>query len=162
LLPALRAGAPSRIINIGSSTSDSAHLDPQQLELGSRWTMRRAYSQSKLALMMATFALAKQLEGSGVIANVVHPGLVATGLVRAGGVIGLIWRCLAPFALTEQQGADTPLHAVLNPQFAGISGAYIKDRRCVKPNSQALDSTQLELLRRAIELLTGPWDGEAA
>ncbi len=161
LSPALRAGAPSRIINIGSSTSDSAHLDPQRLELGSRWTMTRAYSQSKLAMMMATFALAKRLEGSGVVANVVHPGLVATELVRAGGVIGFVWRCLARFALTEQQGADTPLHAALNPQFADISGAYIKDRRCVKPNSQALDPTQLELVWKATERLTGPLDGEA-
>lgn len=162
LLPALRSGAPSRIINIGSSTSERAHLDPQQLELGSRWTMTRAYSQSKLALMMATFALSKRLDGSGVDANVVHPGLVATGLVRTGGIIGLVWRCLALVALTEQQGADTSLHAALNPQLAGISGVYIKDHRCVKPNPQALDLTQLELVWKATEQLTGPLDGEAA
>jgi NAD(P)-dependent dehydrogenase (short-subunit alcohol dehydrogenase family) len=162
LLPALRSGAPSRIINIGSSTSDRAHLDAQRLELGSRWTMTQAYSQSKLALMMATFALAKRLEGSGVDAYVVHPGLVATGLVRAGGIIGFVWRCLSLLALTEQQGADTALHAALNPQFAGVSGVYIKDRRCAKPNPQALDPTQLELVWKATEQLTGPLDGEAA
>jgi len=155
LLPALRAGAPSRIINIGSSTSDNATLNPQQLELGSRWTMTRAYSQSKLALMMATFAFARRLEGSGVTASVVHPGLVATSLVRAGGVIGLVWRYLARFALTEQQGADTPLRAALSSQFERINGAYIKDRRCVKPNLQALDEAQLELVWTATEQLTG-------
>jgi NAD(P)-dependent dehydrogenase (short-subunit alcohol dehydrogenase family) len=90
LLPVLRGGTPSRVVNIGSSTSDRASLDPDHLVLGNRWRMQRAYSQSKLALMMTTFALAKRLEGSGVTANVVHPGLVATRLVRAGGIIGLV------------------------------------------------------------------------
>jgi NAD(P)-dependent dehydrogenase (short-subunit alcohol dehydrogenase family) len=114
LLPSLVAGAPSRIVNIGASTSDRARIDPDNLVLGPRWAMRRANSQSKLALMMVTFSLAKRLRGTGVVANVVHPGLVATGLVRSGGVIGLVWRGLALTALTGEQGADTPLYAALS------------------------------------------------
>jgi NAD(P)-dependent dehydrogenase (short-subunit alcohol dehydrogenase family) len=160
LLPALEAGAPSRIVNIGSSTSDNAGIDPDALVLGRRWTMRRAYSQSKLAMMMATFALAKRLEGSGVVANVVHPGLVATGLVRANGIIGLAWRCLAPIALTEEQGADTPLYAALAPEFASVSGGYIKDRRTVAPNYRALDQVLVERVwaetERLIDRLADP------
>ncbi len=153
LLPALRAGAPSRIVNVGSSTSDHAHLDPDHLVLGKRWTMVRAYGQSKLALMMTTFALARRLQGSGVVANVVHPGLVATGLVRTGGIIGLAWRCMAPFALTEEQGADTPLHAALAPEFAAVSGAYLKNRRAVSPNRQARDPALVERIWAATERL---------
>ena len=65
LLPLLVAGAPSRIINIGSSTSDRAQIDPDALVLGRRWAMRRAYSQSKLALMMTTFRLANRLRRNG-------------------------------------------------------------------------------------------------
>jgi NAD(P)-dependent dehydrogenase (short-subunit alcohol dehydrogenase family) len=162
LLPALQNGAPSRIINIGSSTSDSAHVNPQRLELGLKWTMIKAYSQSKLALMMATFYLARRLGRSGVVANVVHPGLVATGLVRADGVIKFAWRCLALFALSEQQGADAPLYAALSSQFSEITGAYIKGHRRAKPNPQALDPTQLELVWKAIERLTGQLDREVA
>lgn len=139
LLPALIAAAPARIVTIGSSTSDTARIDPDRLALGRRWTMVRAYGQSKLALMMVTFALARRLEGSGVTANVVHPGLVASGLVRSGGVIGLAWRCLAPFALSEEAGADTPLHVALSPDCAAISGAYFKRRRVAAPNPLALD-----------------------
>jgi NAD(P)-dependent dehydrogenase (short-subunit alcohol dehydrogenase family) len=144
LLPALRAGAPSRIVTVGSSTSDRARIDPDRLVLGRRWTMVRAYGQSKLALMMITFALAKRLDGSGVVANVVHPGLVASGLVRTGGIIGFVWRCMAPLALSEEQGADTPLHAALAPEFAAVSGAYLKNRRAAPPNRQALDSVLVE------------------
>jgi NAD(P)-dependent dehydrogenase (short-subunit alcohol dehydrogenase family) len=139
LLPALRAGAPSRIVTVGSSTSDSARLDPERLTLGNRWTMRRAYAQSKLALMMATFSIANQTKGTGVVANVVHPGLVATGLVTTNGMVGLAWRCLARFALTSEQGAVSPLFAALAPEMSDVSGIYIKNRQTVAPNPLALD-----------------------
>lgn len=154
LLPSLRAGAPSRIVNVGSSTSDRARIDPDHLELGTRWTMVRAYGQSKLALMMVTFTLAKRLSGTGVVANVVHPGMVATGLVRTGGVIGLVWRCLAVTALTEEQGADTPLHVALAPDLAAVSGFYFKNRRPVPPNRQALDpALQARVWRATADLV---------
>ncbi|HEY5047838.1 MAG TPA: SDR family NAD(P)-dependent oxidoreductase [Rhizomicrobium sp.] len=153
LLPSLLAGSPSRIVNVGSSTSDRAHIDPDHLVLGERWTMVRAYGQSKLALLMTTFALANRLSGTGVVANVVHPGLVATGLVRSGGIIGLVWRGLAAFALTEEQGAETPLHAALAPEFATISGVYLKNRRSVPPNPQARDPVLRERVWTATEAL---------
>jgi NAD(P)-dependent dehydrogenase (short-subunit alcohol dehydrogenase family) len=160
LLPALQAGAPSRIVVVGSSTSDTARIDPDHLVLGRRWTMVRAYGQSKLALMMMTFALAKRLEGAGVAANVVHPGLVASGLVRTGGVIGLVWRCMAPFALSAEQGADTPLAAALAPEFASVSGVYLKNRRAVPPNRQALDPALVERVWAATACLATSPDGE--
>jgi NAD(P)-dependent dehydrogenase (short-subunit alcohol dehydrogenase family) len=153
LLPLLLAGAPSRIVNVGSSTSDHAHIDPDNLVLGRRWAMRRAYSQSKLALMMTTFRLADRLKGTGVVANVVHPGFVATGLVRTGGVIGLVWRALALAALTEEEGADTPLHTALSPELASVSGLYFKDRRAAPPNPRALNPDLLERVWRATEQL---------
>ncbi len=137
---ALRAGAPSRIVNVGSSTSDRAKIDPENLELTRHWGMVRAYSQSKLAMMMTTFARAEHLRGRGVVANVVHPGAVASGLIKERGPIGLAWRLMAPFQRTEEQGADTPLHAALAPDWAGITGAYVKDRIAVRPNPRALDS----------------------
>jgi retinol dehydrogenase-14 len=153
LLPALRAAAPSRIVNIGSSMSDRTRISPHHLMLDRRWTMVRAYSQSKLALMMITFALSRRMEGTGVVANVVHPGLVATRLVRTGGVIGIVWRCIAWIALTEAQGADTPLYAALAPELAAVSGVYIKKRRAVRPNRQALDRGLVEDVWAATERL---------
>jgi NAD(P)-dependent dehydrogenase (short-subunit alcohol dehydrogenase family) len=139
LLPNLRAGAPSRIVNVGSSTSDRARIDPDHLLLGNRWRMVRAYSQSKLAMMMTSFVLARRLAGTGVTVNVVHPGLVATGLVRTGGIIGLVWRYLSLRALTEEQGADTPLHAALALELRTVTGTYFKTRRLARPNPLALD-----------------------
>jgi NAD(P)-dependent dehydrogenase (short-subunit alcohol dehydrogenase family) len=62
LLPALQAAAPSRIVMVGSSSSDRARIDPDNLELARGWSMTRAYSQSKLALLMTSRSLAKRLE----------------------------------------------------------------------------------------------------
>jgi NAD(P)-dependent dehydrogenase (short-subunit alcohol dehydrogenase family) len=161
LLPALQAGAPARIVNVGSSTSDRAHIDPDHLELGARWDMQRAYGQSKLALMMTTFALARRLEGTHVTANIVHPGLVASGLVRTRGIIGLVWRGLALFALSEEQGADTPLYAALAPDLAGCSGVYLKRRQAVPPNRQALDPALVERVWMATQSLSARAPGGA-
>jgi NAD(P)-dependent dehydrogenase (short-subunit alcohol dehydrogenase family) len=157
LLPALQAGAPARIVMTGSSSSDRAHLDPEGLVLGRRWGMVRAYAQSKLALLMATFALAERLEGSGVTATVVHPGFVATGLVRTGGVIGLAWSMLGRFGLSEAQGADSPLHAALDPGFGELSGVYVKRRRPVRPNHRALDPAACRRVLAEVERLAAPF-----
>lgn len=153
LRPALLAGSPSRIVTVGSSTSDSAGIDPGDLELNRGWTMTRAYGRSKLAVMMATFENARLLTGTGVTANVVHPGMVATNLIRSGGPIGLVWRALRPWVRTEQQGADTPLHACLAPDLARVTGRYFKNRVPAAPNKRALDPMLTRRVWDATELL---------
>ena len=159
LVPGLRAAAKAhgsaRIVNIGSSTSDKARIDPTDLEGRQRWSMVRAYSQSKLALMMTSFTWAARLRGTGVVANVVHPGMVATDLVRASGAVGLAWRTMAPLLLTAEQGADTPLHVCLAPEYATLSGRYVKRRRPVRPNRRTRDAALVEQVWAATETLAG-------
>ena len=159
LVPALKSAAEARgearIVNIGSSTSDRARINPADLDAHRSWTMVGAYSRSKLAMMMTTFGWAQRLQGTGVVANIVHPGTVATQLVRSGGVIGLAWRIMAPFSSTEEQGADTPLHVALAPEFATITGKYVKARRIVRPNRLALNQDLVEQVWTATETLAG-------
>jgi NAD(P)-dependent dehydrogenase (short-subunit alcohol dehydrogenase family) len=157
LLPALsRASAGARIVDVGSSTSDRARIDPDDLELVRHWGMVRAYSRSKLALLMTSLTLARQLEGSGVTVNVVHPGTVATGLVRNGGVVGLAWKMMAPFVLSEREGADTPLYAALSAECGDFSGSYLKRRQPVRPNWRALDRALCMRVLAATEALAAP------
>lgn len=159
LTPALRAAASAngsaRIVTVGSSMSDRARIDPDALELERGWGRVRAYGQSKLAVMMTSFGWGKRLEGSGVVSNVVHPGAVATKLVRAGGTVGIAWRVMAPFLLTEENGADTPLHAALAPEFGRLSGQYLKKRRAVEPNRRVRDAALAERVWAATETLVG-------
>ncbi len=158
LLPALLAqGGGARIVSVGSSTSDTTTIDPADLELAKSWRMTRAYARSKLALLMTQMTLATRLDPALVTANVVHPGLVASGLVREPGVVGVAWRLMAPFSLTESQGADTPLFAALSPDCAGLSGAYLKRRLPVRPNRRALDMTLRAQVWTATQALAAPF-----
>ncbi len=153
LADALQAGAPARLVTIGSSSSDGASIDPDNLELTRSWNMVRAYRRAKLAQMMTTFALAERFNGSGVTANVVHPGGVATGIVRAPGVVGLAWKVMAPFLLTEEQGADTPLYVATAPELAMVTGQYFKFREIVSPNRLARDAKLVSQVWQATERL---------
>ena len=151
LLPALRRAGQARIITIGSDTSDRGTIDPANLELTRGWNFVRAYRRSKLAQMMTVFELAERLRGSGVTANVVHPGAVATGLVRTPGVIGVAWQLMAPFLLTEEQGAATPLYAALAANVGGMTGFYFKKQKPVRPNLLALDPAWRQAVWTATE-----------
>ena len=139
LLPALSASGGARVVTVGSSSSDLATIDPDDLELRRGWFMTRAYARSKLASLMTSLEMAPRLRERNVFLNVVHPGVVATGLVRAGGPAQLGWRALGLFALSPRQGAETPLRAALSPTLAGVSGRYLKPRGAATPNRRALD-----------------------
>jgi NAD(P)-dependent dehydrogenase (short-subunit alcohol dehydrogenase family) len=154
LLPALSRG--SRIVNVGSSSSDTATIDPDDLEGRRKWGFLHSYSQSKLALLMVTNHWAETLRPEGITANTVHPGTVATGLIRTGGVIGLAWRVMSKFLMTEEQGAESPLYVALSPDCAGLTGAYVKVRAPAKPNKLSLDPALEQRVWEATERLSGP------
>ncbi len=141
LRPALERHGGARIVNVGSVIAERARFDltdpmPASWELRRSWNGPRAYARSKLLLAAATFGWARRLAGTGVVANVVHPGSVATGLVRDGVLAPLAWRLLRPFLLTPEQGAAGPLHLALSPAWAHRSGLYA--RRTVEAPARAL------------------------
>ncbi|MCB8883252.1 SDR family NAD(P)-dependent oxidoreductase [Acidisoma cellulosilytica] len=148
LLPAMVA--PARIVMVGSSSADRARIDPDDLELRQGWRMTRAYARSKLALLMMSGLLAERLKPAGITVNVVHPGLVATNIVRHGGIDEFAWRLLGRFALTAEQGADTPLYACLSPELAGQTGLYLKRRRAARPNARVRDPALVARVEAAV------------
>jgi NAD(P)-dependent dehydrogenase (short-subunit alcohol dehydrogenase family) len=143
LLDLIRKSAPARIVNVGSEASDRAVLDLDNLQSEQRFSIMGAYGQSKLAIMMATFELARRLEGSGVTVNVVHPGVVATNIFDLGGWKGGLVRSLMPlirlFLLSPEQGARTTLHVATAPELAGVTGRYFKNSQEAAHNPVADD-----------------------
>ena len=87
LLDILKASAPARIVNVSSRCPCTA---PRSILTTCREKNishgMQAYGQSKLANVLFTYELARRLEGSGVTANALHPGFIATGFARNNGV----------------------------------------------------------------------------
>lgn len=150
---ALRAGPGARVVNVGSTASDRTGIDLDDLESRRRWSIWGAYARSKLAVLMASFEWARRLEGSGVTVNVVHPGLVKTDIGDVGGLVGIGWRVLSAFGITEEQGADTPLFVAVSPRVAGRTGVYWKQRAPARPNRRALNPALCTRLWRETEKL---------
>jgi NAD(P)-dependent dehydrogenase (short-subunit alcohol dehydrogenase family) len=86
LLDNLKAAAPSRIVSTASDSHRGAKFDWSDLQLTQGYTAYAAYQRSKLANILFNRVLARRLTGTGVTANCLHPGFVATRLGdEAGG-----------------------------------------------------------------------------
>jgi NAD(P)-dependent dehydrogenase (short-subunit alcohol dehydrogenase family) len=140
LLERLRRSAPARIVNVSSDAHKFAPLDFDDLGNQRRYRALRVYGQSKLANILFTSELARRIAGSGVSANSLHPGAVATGLGRNNGawaraIIGL----LRPFFRTPDDGAATSVHLAASPAVEGLTGKYFAKCRERRPSRAAQD-----------------------
>lgn len=144
LLPLLRRAAPSRLVWVTSVGQAPIDFDNVMLETG--YTGFRAYSQSKLAGIMAAFDLADELAGS-VNVQAVHPAtLMPTTMVLQAG--------LRPSTPVDE-GRDAILRAALDPALADASGGYFEGLKPVRAHAQAYDSVARERLRSLSLALTG-------
>lgn len=143
----LRASAPSRIVTVASDAHRMARLDFDDLMNAREYSGMRVYAQSKLANVMFTYALARRLEGTGVTANALHPGVVATGFGRNDpGWLRLGVRIAAPFFRSPERGARTPIWLAASPEVAGVSGRYFADEREVASSAASRDVAAQERL----------------
>ncbi|MCY3655446.1 MAG: SDR family NAD(P)-dependent oxidoreductase [Chloroflexi bacterium] len=163
LLPLLRAAADhdrefgARVVNVASSAHrSSVHWDDIALEHG--YSLMRAYGQSKALMVMTTIELARRLDGSGVIANSMHPGVVRTGIVQKSGY-GLIGSLivLVGYAVLDRpkRGGSHLVHLALSEAAAGVSGAYWNKRRVEEPSEEARDRANQERAWALSERLAG-------
>jgi len=129
LLPLVRASAPARIVSVASLGQHPIDFDDVMLTRG--YNGSRAYAQSKLAQIMFTFDLARELEGSGITVNCLHPATyMDTTMVRAGGI--------TPVS-TVAEGADAILNLAVSDGLEGRTGLFFDRQRVSRANAQAYD-----------------------
>ncbi|TBR22754.1 SDR family oxidoreductase [bacterium] len=152
----LKASAPARVVVVASDAHRSAAGFPfDDLKAEKRFVPMLRYGETKLANILFTRALAKRLAGSGVTANALHPGVVATGFgADSKGIVGLFVRLARPFLLTAEQGAETIVHLAASPEAEGVSGRYFAKSREKAPRPPALDDAAAERLWALSEELT--------
>ncbi len=128
LLPLLKAGAPSRIVNVASLGQHPIDFDDVMITKG--YSGSRAYAQSKLSQIMFTIDLAEELKGTGVTVNALHPATyMNTTMVRAGGI--------TPIS-TVAQGGEAILHLAAGDDVAGKSGLFFNGMKQARGQSAGL------------------------
>jgi NAD(P)-dependent dehydrogenase (short-subunit alcohol dehydrogenase family) len=107
----------------------------------------RAYGNAKLMSVMFTYELARRLERTGITANTLHPGFVATNFGRDSGRVSRFFLRLArPLQKTPQEGAATSVYLASSPEVDGLSGKYFRDSRPANSSRASYDvHTQKQL-----------------
>ena len=138
LLPALRRAAPSRIVTVASRYGRTQVVFEDLNVQQRKWSYLTAVPQSKLAQVLWTQELAGRLQGTGVTANCVHPGLVANTklLEQTGGFFRWMTNRLGG---TPEKGADTVVWLATAADVAGETGGMWAGRRRIKTPGQGSD-----------------------
>lgn len=129
LLPLMKATAAGtgdgRIINVSSQAHRNAKFNWDDLEGREKYGSFQAYSLSKAMNVLHANALARRLEGTGITANSLHPGVVATNIWSAQkGILGKIANFAKRFMITSEDGAQTNIHLATSADVKGITGNY--------------------------------------
>ena len=152
----LSASSPARIINTASAAHQGATLDFDDLQSAKSFGATKAYGRSKLCNILFTRELARRLQGTGVTANCLHPGFVATRFGDQSGALmsRLVW--LAKFfAISPAKGAETIVYLACSPDIAETTGQYFYKSVPTTPSSWAQDDRSALLLWQRSAALSG-------
>ena len=140
LLEKLEASAPSRIVCVSSDAHRGGRLNFDDLQNKRKYAGFPAYAQSKLMNVLFTYELSRRLAGSGVTANVLHPGFVASGFGKNNGLLFRLAMPLAQLgAISPQEGARTSITLASSPELEGVSGKYFTKEKEVQSAPASYD-----------------------
>jgi NAD(P)-dependent dehydrogenase (short-subunit alcohol dehydrogenase family) len=131
LLDRLKASLPARIVNVSSTVHYDAAIKLDNLQGAKNYNGITAYKLSKLGNVLFTFELADRLKSTGVTANCLHPGVVATKLLNTG------WG--GSNGLSSAQGAALSVYLASSPEVENITGQYFESKSAGGASPKAND-----------------------
>lgn len=152
----LAASAPARVITVSSIAHRAARLDFADLQSTRLYDGLYVYGRSKLANVLFTYELARRLEGTGVTANTLHPGLVRTGFGHNNGPAMRAFMMLSqlpPLAVSARRGARTQVWLASAPALQDRSGHYFVRCRARRSSRVSYDQDAQRRLWEASEEL---------
>jgi len=160
LLDRIRASAPARVVVVSSDALHFATLTRELEDLNwqeRRFSGWRAYGDSKLMNLIFARELSRRLEGQGVVAHALHPGIVKTELGRHQTsrmkVFGILMR---PAIRMPERGAATSLYAATAAELGQRGGGYFSNCSPGRRSPRAEDPELAKLLwQRSEELIAG-------
>lgn len=151
LLDLLKASAPARIVNVSSQVHAWARIDFADLQNERGYNPTGVYGQTKLMNVLFTYELARRLDGSGVTANCLHPGVIPTNLNAA-----YMGRSRGTASMEQlMRGAQTSIYLASSPDVAGVTGQYFANQRAQRSGDASYDETTARELWQISVNLTG-------
>lgn len=157
LMDLLKASAPARVVTVSSEAHRGARMGWEDLQFKAhKYRSFTAYGQSKLANILFTYELARRLEGTGVTANALHPGVIASGFGHTyPGPLSMLLKVARPFLLTPAEGAATSVYLASSPEVEGVTGQYFSKCRPVRSNAVSYDvASQRKLWALSVEMMS--------
>jgi NAD(P)-dependent dehydrogenase (short-subunit alcohol dehydrogenase family) len=137
LLDCLKASAPSRVVTVASTLHKKGKLDFDAIRGYEKYSGQAAYNASKLCNVLFALELARRLEGTGVTSNVLHPGAVATDIVR--DLPWILRKIIGFMFIDPEKGAQTTIMLASDPDLAEVTGKYYDQCELAAYSSQADD-----------------------
>ena len=140
LLPLLKESTAGKIINVSSSAHVRSYLDFSDLQFNTNYNVIRAYGRSKLANLLLTYQMAKNVREMDVTVNAVHPGVVSTNLLNSNNKswfakilnLGLKFR-----GIKSDVSAGHILKMFTEEEFHNVNGKYFVDGRIIASAPQS-------------------------
>ena len=145
LLDLIKNSDYARIINVASQ-AHASQLDFDNLQGEKYYDGYDAYSRSKLCNIMFTYTLSQKLEGTGITANVLHPGVISTKLLHEGFGMG---------GSPLTQGSKTSVYLATSDEVGGISGKYFSNQREISSSKISYDQSTQDRIWEISEKMTG-------
>ena len=142
LLERLAASAPARVVTVSSGAQSMGKIDFDDLMGEQDYSGQRAYNQSKLANVMFTYELARRLEGTGVTATALHPGMTNTAFSAEDPSPSMapIVFAVRPFMKSPKRGAETAVYLASSPEVEGVTGRYFANRKVRRSHDASYDA----------------------
>jgi len=157
LLDRLRAGAPSRVVEVASAAHRGQHIDFDDLQGTQRYNGFETYGRSKLELILLTREFARRLEGTGVVVNAVHPGFIRSGFGdnNPGGAGFGVKVAKFLFARSLSYGRQNVMFVATDPAAGRVTGQYFSRRRVARTSEDADDMVAARRLFEVCRQLAG-------
>jgi retinol dehydrogenase-14 len=124
LIPALKVGAPSRVINVTSGLQARGKLNLDDLQTSGKYDSMKAYANAKHMLTMFTYYLSRRLAGSGVTVYAFEPGFVATNLGKNSGssLQSMMFGMVKFMQISPEKAAESLVYLATSPELEGVTG----------------------------------------
>jgi NAD(P)-dependent dehydrogenase (short-subunit alcohol dehydrogenase family) len=155
LIDMLQKSNQGRIINVSSGAHLEGTIKMDDLQSNTAYNGFDAYAQSKLALILFTYELARRLKNTNITVNALHPGLVATNFGKNNGWLRFyIRRLIKRHEISASEGARTCIYLASSPDVANITSAYFIQDKQVKSSDDSYDEKFAKQLWNVSEILT--------